>query len=200
MTTQIGQLAKTILALGLVSLALTACGTKSRGSQAQKNMEKPVLNPAQRSVADSGIETKWAEQGLSWKLPPGWKKERVDRDSFNYSGPNNSFMSVNVDTQNSIAPLEKTLAYLEDDALQKQKSGMYQNVRRIEIDGVPGIEFTEAPMKDGQSPRIRQWRGYRRDYLDAKQEVIVMLQTNSANFDKRIDEFTAIIYSMKAAK
>ena len=69
----------------------------------------------------------------------------------------------------------------------------------VSIDGVPGVEFTEAPPEGKDDVRRHQWIGYRR-YLGQVQQVNVMTSTKASNFAKHGDDFTAILYSMKATK
>ena len=69
----------------------------------------------------------------------------------------------------------------------------------VEIDGLAGVEFTEAPPPGKDDVRRHQWIGYRR-YLGQVQQLNVMTTTKAANFDKHSDDFAAVLYSMQAAK
>jgi hypothetical protein len=86
-----------------------------------------------------------------------------------------------------------------DQALQQMKSGHYSKARMLEIDGIPGVEFMEAPPEEKDGIRRYQWIGYR-NYLGQNQMLNVMLSTSKANFDKHSDDFPAILYSMKSTK
>lgn len=207
---------KSLITLGFLSFAMTFCGLSDKlsslkgGSNVSSNsssssksspssIEKPELTAAQQSIESSATETKWDEQGLSWKLPAGWKKQDVKKQSFNYSGPDNAFFGVNISEMNSDFPMDSSRQAEFDQALQQIKSGHYSKARMLEIDGVPGVEFMEAPPEEKDGIRRYQWIGYR-NYLGQNQMVNVMLSTSKANFDKHTDEFPAIMYSMKATK
>ncbi|HEY2866049.1 MAG TPA: hypothetical protein VGJ02_03060, partial [Pyrinomonadaceae bacterium] len=194
---------KSLITLGFLSLAMTFCGltnklnslkggtnTTSNSSTSSKSssasIEKPQLSPAQQSIADSATETKWDEQGLSWKLPAGWKKTEVKKLMFDYSGPDNAFFGVNISEMNSDFPMDSSRQAELDQALEQIKSGHYSKARMLEIDGIPGVEFMEAPPEEKDGIRRYQWIGYR-NYLGQNQMVNVMLSTSKANFDKHGD-------------
>ena len=61
----------------------TAGSNSSSTSSSSTAAEKAKLTPAQQSIADSGTKTKWDEQGVSWRLPAGWKKMDVKKEQFN---------------------------------------------------------------------------------------------------------------------
>jgi len=79
------------------------------------------------------------------------------------------------------------------------KQGKYETVRYLDIDGVKGVEWTETPPEDKDGSRRHQWIGYRK-LSRTKSNANVMLATKGTNFDKHRDDFTAIMYSMKATK
>lgn len=208
---------KSLATLGLVFFAMTFCGLsdklKSLQSQSNSNStsttkgsssssasaEKPQLTPAQQSIADSATETKWTDQGLSWKLPSGWKKMEVKKLMFNYQGPDNSFMGVNISEMSSDFPMDSSRQAYYDQAMEQIKQGHYTKTRMLEIDGIPGVEFMEAPPEEKDGIRRYQWIGFR-NYLGQNQMLNVMLSTSKANFDKHSDDFPAIMYSMKSTK
>ena len=207
---------KSLITLGFISLAMTFCGltnklnslkgganTSSNSSTSSKSssssIEKPQMTAAQQAIADGATETKWDEQGLSWKLPAGWKKTEVKKQTFNYSGPDNAFFGVNISEMSSDFPMDSSRQAELDQALEQMKSGHYSKARMLEIDGIPGVEFMEAPPEEKDGIRRYQWIGYR-NYLGQNQMVNVMLSTSKANFDKHSDDFPAIMYSMKSTK
>jgi hypothetical protein len=206
---------KSLLTFGLITFALTFCGlqeklkeistgnsnTASTGSSSSSTAEKSKPSAAQQAIIDGGTETKWDDQGLSWKLPAGWKKMDVKKESFNYSSPDNAFLLVNIVNilvMPDSLPDASLKAYYEQ-ALQQLKNGKYETVRMLEIDGITGVEFTEAPPEGKDDPRRHQWIAYRK-YLGQTQQLNVMTSTKGTNFNKHTDDFTAILYSMKAVK
>ena len=84
---------KSLLTLGLISFAFTFCGLQERlkgltsstpsnanvattGSNSTTNPAGPTAEKAkpsaqQQAIIDGASETKWDDQGLSWKLPAG---------------------------------------------------------------------------------------------------------------------------------
>ena len=213
---------KSILTLGMITFALTFCGlgdklkglTGSGGSNtntttsgsnssstsaSSSTAEKAKPNAAQHAIIDGGTETKWDDQGLSWKLPAGWKKMDMSKESFNYQSPDNAFLLVNISELGDSFPMEISLKAYYDQAMQQLRNGKYVSVKMVEIDGLAGVEFTEAPPPGKDDVRRHQWIGYRR-YLGQVQQLNVMTSTRAGNFDKHSDDFAAILYSMKAPK
>lgn len=161
--------------------------------------EKPKLTAAQQSIVDTAVETAWNDQGISWKLPAGWKKMDVKKESFNYQSPDNAFLLVNISVMPDNFPMDVSLNAYYEQALQQLKNGKYEAVKLVEIDGIPGVEFVEAMPEDKSGPRRHQWIGYR-SYLGQKQQLNVMTSTKGTNFSKHTDDFQAVLYSMKATK
>jgi len=210
---------KAILSLGLIGLALSFCNiserlkglsgsaesntssasNSSKASKTETDVEKPRLTSEQQSIADAAAETKWDEQGISWKLPAGWKKMDVKKETFNYSSPDLAFLLVNISPMSPDFPVDSSTQAYYDQALQQLKNGKYENVRYLEIDGVKGVEWTEAMPEEKDGARRHQWMGYR-NYLGQTQLLNVMLSTKGTNFEKHRDDFPAIMYSMKIPK
>ena len=214
---------KSILTLGLISFALTFCGLGERlkgltgqsgsnsnsmsnsgtvptkTSPSDTTVEKATLNGAQQAIVSDGAETKWDDQGISWTLPKSWSKMDVKKETFNYKSPDNAFLLVNISPLGDSFPMDVSLKAYYDQALQQLKNGKYLSARMLEIDGISGVEFTEAPPEGKDDPRRHQWIAYRR-YLGQVQQLNVMTSTKGSNFDKHKDDFPAILYSMKAVK
>ena len=161
--------------------------------------EKPTLTSSQQAIVDGGIATKWDDQGIAWTLPKGWTKMNVAKESFNYKSPDLAFLLVNIAVMPDTFPMDISLKAYHEQALQQLKNGKYEQVRMLEIDGIPGVEFVETMPKGKNDPRRHQWIAYR-TYLGQKQQVNVMTSTSGTNFDKHKDDFPAILYSMKVVK
>jgi putative component of toxin-antitoxin plasmid stabilization module len=206
---------KAILMIGAMFFAFSFCGLQEKLKQMQSgsngnssssnsaktsgSTEKAKPTSAQQAIIDGGTETKWDEQGLSWKLPSGWKKMDVKKEMFDYESPDNAFMHSNVSLLSDDFPMDASLKATYDQALQQLKQGKYQDAKMVEIDGIPGVEFTEAPPEDKDGVRRHQWIGYR-SYLGQKQQLNVMTSTSGTKFDKHRDDFTAILYSLKSTQ
>lgn len=209
---------KSLLTLGLIALAMTFCGLGERlkgltggtstGSNTASNSsttsgdgptaEKPTLTASQRSIQDGSTEVKWDEQNISFKLPSGWPKMDVKKESFNYGSPANGFLIASISVMPDSFPADVSIKATYDSALEQLKQGNYENVRWLEIDGVKGVEWTEA-LKEKDGIRRHQWIAFRR-YQGQNQQLNIMTSTNGEKFDKQKDTFASIMYSMKIAK
>jgi hypothetical protein len=208
---------KLFLSLGLLFIALTFCGLGDRlknlsGSGGSSNdspgspgkagaggVEKPKLTPAQQSIQDSSTAVKWDVQGIEWKLPAGWPKMDVSKDSFNYGSPANGFLIASISVMASSFPSDISLDATYTSSLEQLKQGKYETVRWLEIDGVKGVEWIEAMPEDKDGPRRLQWIAFR-TYQGQNQQLNIMVSTKGSNFDKQRDTFAAIMYSMKIPK
>jgi hypothetical protein len=212
---------RSILTLALFAFAFSFCGLQERfknmssNSAANSNTSAPRApgsdsnsapkgepaqpTAAQKAIIDGGTETKWDAQGLAWKLPAGWKKMDVSKETFNYQSPDNAFLLVNISSLPSSFPMDTSLQAYYDQAMEQLKNGKYESVKMVEIDGIPGVEFVESPPEDRSGVRRHQWIGYR-SYLGQNQQLNVMTSTKGSNFDKHGDDFAAILYSMTAVK
>jgi hypothetical protein len=212
---------RSILTLGLITFAVTFCGLGERlkgltggGSSTGSNSassnagsgssdsspaaEKPTLTASQQSIQNASSEVNWAEQNISFKLPSGWPKMDVKKDSFNYGSPANGFLIASISVMPDSFPADVSIKATYDSALEQLKQGNYETVRWLEIDGVKGVEWKEA-LKEKDGIRRHQWIAFRR-FQGQNQQLNVMVSTNGQKFDKQKDTFAAIMYSMKIAK
>lgn len=214
---------KSLLSLGVIFLALTFCGlgerlkgltgqpganantasntatSPSKTSSSDSPVEKATLNGAQQAIQDSGNETKWEDQGISWKLPPSWKKMSATKQMFNYGSPDNAFLIATISNLPDTVPAEVSLKATYESSLELLKQGKYEKVRWVEIDGVKGVEWWEAMPESKDDPRRHQWIAFR-NYQGQNQQLNIMLSTKGTNFDKHRDDFPAVMYSMKIPK
>jgi hypothetical protein len=209
---------KSIVLLGVITFAFAFCGLSERlkslqgGANTSTNgsttttkngsapdSEKASLTPAQESAIAGGETVSWDQQGITWSVPKGWKKMDVGKLQFNYQSPDNAFLLVNISEMNDDFPMDISLKAYYDQAMQQLKRGEYERVRMLNIDGIDGVEFVEAPPEDKDGIRRHQWIAYR-SYLGQKQQLNVMTSTSQPKFDKHKDDFAAIMYSMKATK
>lgn len=161
--------------------------------------EKPSLTNDQQAIQDSAESVSWDDQGMSWKLPKSWKKIDVKKEMFNYGSPDNAFLIGTISVMPDNFPSETSLKATYDSSLQQLKNGKYLSARYLEIDGVKGVEWVEAPPEEKDSPRRQQWIGFR-NYQGQNQQLNIMVSTKGSNFDKHKDDFPAILYSMKIGK
>jgi hypothetical protein len=212
---------KSIALLGLITFALTFCGLSERikslsggantgssnsstttsgsSSSSSTSAEKATLSPEQEAAIAGGDTITWDKQGIQWTVPKGWKKTDVSQLQFNYASPDNAFLLVSISEMSDDFPMDSSLKAYYDQAMQQLKNKHYQSVRMLNIDGIDGVEFVEAPPEEKDGIRRHQWIAYR-TYLGQKQQLNVMTSTSQSKFDKHKDDFSAIMYSMKATK
>ncbi len=210
---------KSLLSLGILIFALTFCGIgdrlkglsgsgsnsgtsnggSSKATSGDSSVEKPTLSGASQEIQNNSSEVSWDAQGISWKLPAGWKKMNATKDSFNYGSPDNAFLIGTISTMADNFPADVSINAYYDTALEQLKQGKYEKVRWLEIDGVKGVEWTETMPEDKDGARRHQWIAFRR-YQGANQQLNIMLSTKGSNFEKHRDDFPAIMYSMKIPK
>ncbi|MFN6964233.1 MAG: hypothetical protein ACK4S4_10770 [Pyrinomonadaceae bacterium] len=184
---------------GESSTAANSSSTTNRTSSADAGAERPKLTPAQQAIADSATDVKWDEQGVTWRLPAGWKKMDQKKETFNYGSPDRAFLLVNISAMASDFPMDASRDAFYKQAMDQLQQGKYLTVRYLDIDGIKGVEWIEAPPEDKDGPRRHQWIGYR-NYLGQNQMLNVMLSTEGSRFDKHKDEFAAIMYSTRFAQ
>ena len=213
---------KSIALVGLIMFALSFCGLSERFKSAQNgsnsgssgsnsstsssktgssssDVEKATMSPEQQQAIAGGETVSWDQQGINWTVPKGWKKMDVSKLQFNYQSPDSAFLLVSISEMPDDFPMEISQKAYYDQAMQQLKQGHYASVRMLNIDGIDGVEFVEAPPEDKDGIRRHQWIAYR-SYLGQKQQLNVMTSTSQTKFDKHKDDFSAIMYSMKATK
>jgi hypothetical protein len=207
---------KILLTLGLLGFAMTFCnlGDKlkslTRSSNTETNSspsglakggeaDKAKLTGTQQKISDDATEVKWDDQGISWRLPSGWKKTDMKKESALFSSSDAAFLIPTISIMPDDFPSDISLKATYDSALQQMKNGKYETVRYVEIDGVKGVEWFETMPEDKGGPRRHQWIAFRK-YLGQNQQLNMMLSTKGSNFDKHRDDFPAIMYSMKIGK
>ena len=209
---------KNLLPLALLVFVVAACNLSSKlksnknsdsstssSSSSSSNpskigdepVEKPAPTSAQIAALANGQEVKWDEQGMTWTLPPGWKKESNNTaTSFNYSLGTQVFLIVNISPMPPDFPTEISLNAGHEGAKARLKNGQVDEVKWLELDGVRGTQFRESQPQMGSDLRRLEWLTFRK-YAGQVQDVNVMLSGTADNFAKHQDELYAILYSTK---
>lgn len=173
--------------------------TKPDGKTSDAQVEKAKMTTEQQAIADTATETKWDDQGISWRLPAGWKKTDMKKENALFSSSDAAFLIPTVSIMPDDFPSDISLKATYDSALQQLKNGKYESAKYLEIDGVKGVEWLETMPEDKSGPRRHQWIGFR-NYLGQNQQLNIILSTKGSNFDKHRTDFPAIMYSMKIGK
>lgn len=160
--------------------------------------EKPVLTDSQQVLLALGSEIKWAEREMTWRVPAGYRVSSRDRNSLSLMSLNDGFMHVQLAPVDQDFPIAASLKANYQSAVTQMKNGEVEAVRRVEIDGVPGVEFIEAAKDDSDAPRRHIWIGFRK-YPELTQMVNILFSAKNSNFNRRRNEFAAILYSAKIA-
>src|SRR5687768_4838125 len=98
-------------------------------------VEKANPTAAQQAAIANGQTVTWEQQGITWTLPANWKKNDVRNESLSYSG-GGAHLTVAVSVMPQMADLTDTsIKAMHQAAKTEQKSGKYDEVRWLEIDG-----------------------------------------------------------------
>jgi hypothetical protein len=206
---------KNVIGLAILVLVVAACNLTSK-LKANKNsdssasssssdnptkigndpVEKPNPTSAQIAAIANGQQVKWDEQGISWTLPPGWKKQEVTNDNFNYSLGTEVFLIVSISPMSADMPTDISLNAFHEGAKVREKNGQVDEVKWLELDGVRGAEFRESKPQMGSDLRRLQWLTYRK-YAGQTQYLSLMLSGTADNFAKHQDALYGILYSTK---
>ncbi len=204
------------LAIGALAAVLAFCGigdrlkqmsggngasnaSNSSGPTKASDVEKPSLTASQQSIQGSSTEVKWGDQGISFKVPAGFSKMDVKKESFNYGSPATGFLIASISVMPDSFPAEVSLKATHESALEQLKQGKYERVRWLEIDGVKGVEWVESAPEEKDGIRRHQWIAFRK-YQGQNQQLNIILSTDQTKFEKQEDTFAAIMYSLTAAK
>jgi hypothetical protein len=136
---------------------------------------------------------------MSWKLPAGWPKMQMLKESANFGAPGVGFMSASISIMPANFPSDSSIDATYTQALEMIKQGKYESARWLEIDGVRGVEWIEAMPEIKDGARRHQWIAFR-NYQGQNQQLNIMISTDGNKFDPKRDTFAAIMYSMKIAK
>lgn len=211
---------KILLSIGIFLFALSFCNITERFSTEKKEfkptddanasntddptgetdteVEKAELTPEMDKMLN-GETVKWEEQGLSWRLPKGWRKIVQNRNMLNYGSSDNAFLIASISAMSDDFPVDASVKAFYDGAVTRMKNGEVREVQYTEIEGVKGIEFIESSPENKSDAHRHQWIAYRK-YGDQVQMLNIMLSTKGSNFEKHADEFQAILYSMGIVK
>jgi hypothetical protein len=158
-------------------------------------VEKPAPTSAQMAAIANGQDVKWDQQGISWTLPAGWKKQDVSTNSFSYGG-NGAFLIVSISPMAPDFPADMSLNATHESAKVRQKNGEVDEIKWLALDGARGVEFRESKPQMADDIRRLQWMTYRK-FGGQTQLVNFILSTSGGKFDSRSDELYGILFSTK---
>lgn len=154
---------------------------------------------AQTAALAGGQEIKWAQQGMSWTVPPNWKESENSSKSFLWTtsaGGDTASLNVSISTMDESFPTDVSIKAFYDGAKTRAKNGEVDELKWVEIDGLKGVQFRESNPETPDGIRRLQWLAYRK-FGGQVQFVNVMLATSGKDFPRRQDAFYGILYSTK---
>lgn len=206
---------KTIFSFFVLFAAITFCGIGERltditggsnqnGTTGQRPIsdaeaETAEITPELQTIIDAGTEMSWDAQGIKFTLPTSWKKMNLLKESLLYSSPDNASLIASISVMADDFPADSSLVATYNSAIEQMKQGKYEKVRYLEIDGVKGVEWTEAMPELPDGPRRHQWIAFRR-YQGQNQQLNIMLATKGTGFEKDRETFKSVMYSMSIPK
>jgi hypothetical protein len=75
-------------------------------------------------------------------------------------------------------------------------NGEVREVKRVQLDGVKGVQFYEDTPSNTNDPQRLQWLGYR-NYLGQTQMINIILSTKGSEASNFEDTLYGILYSAK---
>jgi len=159
-------------------------------------VEKAEPTAAQTAALANGQEVKWDQQGITWTLPPNWKKNTATNDTFQYGSGDGAFLIGSISAMSTDFPTDISLQAFHSGAKVRQKNGEVDEVKWLELDGVRGVEFRESKPEAADGIRRLQWMTYRK-FAGQTQLVNFILSTRGDIFTKHQDELYGILFSTK---
>jgi hypothetical protein len=164
--------------------------------------DRPSPTPEQQRALEGGKTIAWADQGLSWTVPANWNTQQNVREIFSVKSPGSfdaGWLTVTVSPMPDSFPTDTSIDAMYQQALDQKKAGKYTEVRWLELDGVRGVQFAEAPPEDPGGVQRVQWQAYR-TYNGQKELVNQMVHSSGKGFPEHADTLYAILYSTKVSK
>ncbi len=174
-------------------------GTGSNSSGSDITAEKAEPTAAQTAALAGGTKAMWDVQGMSWSVPPTWKEESKELNSFLCRSPGGfdaASLIVSVSNMPDSFPIESSLKATFDQHKDRIKSLEVDEVKWLEIDGVKGVQFRDANPPKPDDHRRLQWIAFRK-FGGQVQQVNVMLATDGKDFARHQDAMYGVLYSTK---
>jgi hypothetical protein len=199
-----------IVAVGVLGLGVymvgssTPSGPSTSGTPANpssssggKSFERPAPTAPQSAAVSGGKSVVWSDQGIGFTVPQQWTKQMEEKTTWSWSGPGfGAHLIVSISPMGNDFPTETSLEAFHGQAAQRMTQGEVREVKRLELDGVKGIQFYESTPSNSTDPQRLQWLGYR-NYLGQTQMINIILSTKGSDAAKFEDTLHGILYSAK---
>ncbi len=174
----------------------SSSGSESSNSSGGDAAEKPHPTAAQEAAIANGQPASWDQQGITWTLPPGWKKNSDTINTITFGSGTEAFLIANISTMSPDFPTDISLGAFHQGAKVREKNGEVDELKWLELDGLKGVQFRESKPQMADDIRRLQWMTYRK-FGGQVQLVNFILSGSATNFEKHKDELYAILYSTK---
>ena len=173
--------------------------TASKSSDTGGEAERATPTAAQTEALAGGQTATWAQQGMSWTVPPKWTESTNESKSLLWRSPGGSEAAnliVSISAMDESFPTDVSIKAFYDQAKTRAKNGEVDEVKWLEIDGLKGVQFRESNPERPDGIRRLQWMAYRK-YAGQVQLVNLMLSSNGTGFPKHQDAMYGVMYSTK---
>jgi len=177
----------------------TNSGTSSSSSSGGAAAEHGEATSAQLAALSGGSEIKWAQQGMSFSVPPKWTETTNESKMFSWrstGGFDAANLIVSISPMDENFPTEVSINAAYDQAKTRAKNGEVDELKWVEIDGLKGVQFREANPEKPDDIRRLQWMTYRK-FAGQVQLINLMLSSSGKGFPNHQDAMYGILYSTK---
>lgn len=179
--------------------------SKRAGAAPPESLPPPAWEPAsptpeQAAALRGGKAVTWEKQAMRFTVPADFSEAQVTDVSFWYQNTDGSIALVA--SANPLGYAVQPEAHLESLYSQQRprlKSGTYDDLRYLEVDGVKGVVWRERPTDGQRTPRRLQWTAFRK-HDGESQSIGVTITAPGDVFKKNEDLIYAILYSAKIAQ
>ena len=176
--------------------------TSSQPLATDGTASRPDPTPEQVRAVEGGQTIAWTDQGMSWTVPAKWSKQQETKEYFAIKSPGSwdaGWLTVSISPMAADFPTDVSIDQMYKAALDQKQLGKYTMVRWLELDGVKGVQFVEAPPDDASDVRRVQWQAFR-TYNGQTQLINMMVHSTGKGFATHEDELFGILYTSKVSK
>ncbi len=164
-------------------------------SSGDKTYETPDPTPEQSNTVADGQTIVWSDQGIGFMVPPKWTKQMEEKTTYSWSAPGyGAHLIVSVSPMGNDFPTDASVDAFYQQAMQRMTNGEVREVKRMELDGLKGVQFYEDTPSNKDDPQRLQWLGYR-NYLGQTQMVNITLSSKGSEAEKYEDTLYGILFS-----
>jgi hypothetical protein len=164
--------------------------------------ERPSPTPEQMRALDGGKTVEWKTAKLHWTVPANWNVQRDVPEMFEVKSPGSfdaGWLAVNISPPFPDSfPADVSIKAMYQQALDQKKTGKYTEVRWLELAGVRGVEFAEAPPANPDDVQRVEWQGYTTTGGQTRL-LTIMAHSSGKGFPTYADTLYGTLYSTKVS-